>query len=225
MDHIHAMFQGPYAGTKIAKNLFYADKKDKNRMWVVCACHDTNIDLKALTKTLGCGSGNLRAGSEEAMYDKLGARKGALTLFGILNDTEKSVELVLDKRLAEDFERVAFHPMTNEATTSITKEGMMQVISASQHEPRILDFAALAPAAPAGGAPAQKPKKEKGAQQQQKPKKEKKAANADQRGIEYTKEQNFSKWYAQTITKSELIEYYDVSGCYILRPSSFYIWE
>jgi len=32
-------------------------------------------------------------------------------------------------------------------------------------------------------------------------------------------------WYAQVITKAELIEYYDVSGCYILRPQSFYIWE
>lgn len=29
----------------------------------------------------------------------------------------------------------------------------------------------------------------------------------------------------QVITKSELIEYYDVSGCYILRPWSFSIWE
>lgn len=29
----------------------------------------------------------------------------------------------------------------------------------------------------------------------------------------------------QVITKSEMIEYYDVSGCYILRPWSFFIWE
>ena len=29
----------------------------------------------------------------------------------------------------------------------------------------------------------------------------------------------------QIITKGELIEYYDVSGCYILRPSSYFIWE
>eukprot|EP00061_Rhincodon_typus_P014109 g40931.t1 len=27
------------------------------------------------------------------------------------------------------------------------------------------------------------------------------------------------------ITKSELIEYYDVSGCYVLRPWSYSIWE
>lgn len=29
----------------------------------------------------------------------------------------------------------------------------------------------------------------------------------------------------QVITKSEMIEYYDVSGCYILRPWSYSIWE
>ena len=27
------------------------------------------------------------------------------------------------------------------------------------------------------------------------------------------------------ITKAEMIEYYDISGCYILRPLSFFIWE
>lgn len=29
----------------------------------------------------------------------------------------------------------------------------------------------------------------------------------------------------QVITKSEMIEYYDVSGCYVLRPWAFSIWE
>ena len=25
--------------------------------------------------------------------------------------------------------------------------------------------------------------------------------------------------------KADLIDYYDISGCYILRPRSYYIWE
>ena len=29
----------------------------------------------------------------------------------------------------------------------------------------------------------------------------------------------------QIITKGEMIEYYDVSGCYILRPWSYAVWE
>ncbi|KAK4884370.1 hypothetical protein RN001_000641 [Aquatica leii] len=44
-------------------------------------------------------------------------------------------------------------------------------------------------------------------------------------GLEAKKEENLSDWYSQVITKGELIEYYDVSGCYILRPWSYSIWE
>ncbi|XP_061481150.1 bifunctional glutamate/proline--tRNA ligase isoform X3 [Rhineura floridana] len=44
-------------------------------------------------------------------------------------------------------------------------------------------------------------------------------------GLEAKKEENLAEWYSQVITKSEMIEYYDVSGCYILRPWAFSIWE
>jgi len=117
------------------KNLFLTDKKKKDRMWVICATKDAAIDMKALTKVLGCGSGNLRAGSEDTMFAKLGAKKGGLTLFSILNDTANEVKLIVDKSLAEDHAFVGFHPMTNEATTAISREGMMKVIELSQHEP------------------------------------------------------------------------------------------
>ncbi|XP_075222191.1 glutamyl-prolyl-tRNA synthetase [Lycorma delicatula] len=44
-------------------------------------------------------------------------------------------------------------------------------------------------------------------------------------GMEAKKEEDLADWYSQVITKGELIEYYDVSGCYILRPWSFAIWD
>ncbi|XP_054737375.1 bifunctional glutamate/proline--tRNA ligase [Anastrepha obliqua] len=44
-------------------------------------------------------------------------------------------------------------------------------------------------------------------------------------GLEATKEGNLPEWYSQVLTKGELIEYYDVSGCYILRHWSFAIWK
>ncbi|GAB6021105.1 hypothetical protein CHUAL_003738 [Chamberlinius hualienensis] len=44
-------------------------------------------------------------------------------------------------------------------------------------------------------------------------------------GLEASREESLSDWYTQVITKAEMIEYYDVSGCYILRPWSFAIWE
>ncbi|EDV94976.1 bifunctional glutamate/proline--tRNA ligase [Drosophila grimshawi] len=44
-------------------------------------------------------------------------------------------------------------------------------------------------------------------------------------GLEASKEDNLPEWYSQVLTKGELIEYYDVSGCYILRPWSYAIWK
>lgn len=44
-------------------------------------------------------------------------------------------------------------------------------------------------------------------------------------GITVRKDENFSEWYTQVITRSEMIEYYDISGCYILRPYAFFMWE
>jgi len=84
----------------------------------------------------------------------------------------------------------------------------------------------------ATSARASKPKEPK-KQQEQQPKQAKAAAAADDAsgkkqtrlGLEAKKEENLPEWYSQIITKGDLIEYYDVSGCYILRPWSYFIWD
>ena len=76
------------------------------------------------------------------------------------------------------------------------------------------------------------------AQQQQSTKKEKQPAKQPQQstesdkrkrqtklGMETKKSENFSEWYTEVITKSEMIDYYDISGCYVLWEWSFGIWE
>ncbi|CCK71941.1 proline--tRNA ligase KNAG_0I01540 [Huiozyma naganishii CBS 8797] len=44
-------------------------------------------------------------------------------------------------------------------------------------------------------------------------------------GITVDKTKDFPGWYQQVLTKGEMLDYYDVSGCYILRPPSYAIWE
>lgn len=51
----------------------------------------------------------------------------------------------------------------------------------------------------------------------------KKKMNRD--GMEVSKSEDFGAWYSQLVTKTEMIEFYDISGCYILRPWSFSIWD
>lgn len=90
------------------------------------------------------------------------------------------------------------------------------------HEPLVVDFPAVA-APPAGGPSA--PPKKPAAKPAAEPKGVGKVEGADSKGLEYTKEGNFPKWYEQIIIKSEMIEFYDISGCYILRPWSYSIWD
>lgn len=45
-------------------------------------------------------------------------------------------------------------------------------------------------------------------------------------GLEVLKvAENLGEWYSQVLVKGEMIEYYDVSGCYVLRPWAYGIWE
>ncbi len=44
-------------------------------------------------------------------------------------------------------------------------------------------------------------------------------------GITVKKSEDASEWYTQVLQKAELIEYGPVSGCYILRPAAYFIWE
>lgn len=45
-------------------------------------------------------------------------------------------------------------------------------------------------------------------------------------GITNSKAVNFSAWYQEVVLKAEMIEYYtEISGFFILRPSTMYIWN
>ena len=38
-------------------------------------------------------------------------------------------------------------------------------------------------------------------------------------GIDVAKEEDFAGWYQQVLTKGDMLDYYDVSGCFILKVS------
>ncbi|KAI4319920.1 hypothetical protein MLD38_033459 [Melastoma candidum] len=44
-------------------------------------------------------------------------------------------------------------------------------------------------------------------------------------GLSIKKDENFGDWYQEVVVNGEMIEYYDISGCYILRTWAMAIWE
>jgi hypothetical protein len=43
--------------------------------------------------------------------------------------------------------------------------------------------------------------------------------------LEHTREGDFAAWYPEVVVKAEMLSYGDISGCYILRPLGYGIWE
>lgn len=56
-------------------------------------------------------------------------------------------------------------------------------------------------------------------------KQKQKRSDKDTKGITASKEEEFSDWFTQLIRKAELIDYSPISGCYIIRPNAYAIWE
>lgn len=120
------------------KNLFLKDKK--NRLWLISARQGTIIDLKRAPGAIG--SDRLSFGNEALMWATLGVRPGSVTALGLINDVERQVAFVLDRRLWEA-EVVNFHPLTNTATTALTQAAFRQVMAVLEREPIVVDFAAM----------------------------------------------------------------------------------
>ena len=44
-------------------------------------------------------------------------------------------------------------------------------------------------------------------------------------GLSTKRDEDFGAWYSQVVVAGDLIDYYDISGCYILKPWAYAQWE
>ncbi|WP_292058165.1 prolyl-tRNA synthetase associated domain-containing protein [Brevundimonas sp. UBA5936] len=120
------------------KNLFLKDKK--GRLWLISAAQDTVIDLKRAHRAMG--SDRLSFGNETLLWETLGVRPGSVTALGLINDADRRVTFVLDRRLWEEAV-VNFHPLANTATTALSQDSFRRVLALLDREPIVVDFDAL----------------------------------------------------------------------------------
>ncbi|MEL6372477.1 MAG: prolyl-tRNA synthetase associated domain-containing protein [Pseudomonadota bacterium] len=116
------------------KNLFLKCKK--GQLYLVVAKNDTQIDLKSLHKVLG--SGRLSFGKPELLMEVLGVIPGSVTPFALVNDKTQRVSVFLDARMMA-LDPLNFHPLQNDATTTIARDDLITFIEACGHAPTILD--------------------------------------------------------------------------------------
>ncbi len=115
------------------KSLFLKDKK--GALWLVVALEDRAIDMKDLRRRIGAAT--LSFGKAELLAEVLGVTPGAVTPFGLINDSEGRVTVVLDADMMA-LDQLNYHPLTNEATTTITSQGLLAFIASTGREARIV---------------------------------------------------------------------------------------
>lgn len=107
----------------VAKNLFLRDDKKQN-YYLVSAHEGKRVDLKALREKIA--SRPLSFASEEDLNTILGLQKGAVTPFGILNDQERRVKVLIDAVFSDGL--IGVHPNVNTATVWLKTTDLIKII-------------------------------------------------------------------------------------------------
>ncbi|KAK9473054.1 uncharacterized protein V1510DRAFT_364453 [Dipodascopsis tothii] len=180
---------------------------------VVVALAATRTSTSVVSKALSAK--DARLATAELVQETFGIAPGEVSAFSVTEEIAGKVRLAVDAKLAA---APVVGVRAGADKTAFTTGAAVVAYLKALGEVAEIDFdAAPAPApaaAPSGAAAAAKAAAEAA-----------KIDGAALVGITVSKEGNFPGWYQQVLTKGDMLDYYDVSGCYIMKPASYSIWE
>ena len=116
------------------KNVFLRDAKGTRHLLVIVP-HDVRLDLPALARTLE--TSKLSMGSPERLQRHLGVTPGAVSVFALVNDKDRAVELVFDERVWRS-RKLQAHPLRNTATVAIDHQALLGFLALTGHLPKVV---------------------------------------------------------------------------------------
>ncbi|MCF8473897.1 MAG: prolyl-tRNA synthetase associated domain-containing protein [Emcibacter sp.] len=119
------------------KSLFLKDKKSQYLLAIID--ENRTLDIKALSKSDRLGVNRLSFASEERLMDVLGVKAGSVTPFSLINLKNESLKVLLDNKMMEN-NYLNFHPLHNEATTTISNADLIKFIRHFNIDPIVMDF-------------------------------------------------------------------------------------
>jgi Ala-tRNA(Pro) deacylase len=118
-----------------SKNLFVRNKK--GTMWLYSGPADRDVNLHRLGELIGARS-RLSFGSAERLMKYLGVTAGAVSPFAIINDRQRTVQVVLERELLR-VEPVNLHPLDNSMTSSIAAADLLRFLEQEGHAPLLVN--------------------------------------------------------------------------------------
>lgn len=121
----------------ICKNLFLCNRQE-TQFYLLMMPGDKPFKTKDLSKQIG--SARLSFGKAEYMEEYLDIKPGAVSIMGLMNDTEHHIQLLMDKPVAES-EYLGCHPCVSTSSLKMkTKDILDKFLPAVGHEPVIVDL-------------------------------------------------------------------------------------
>lgn len=118
-------------GTRICKNLFLCNQQ-KTRFYLLLMPGDKPFRTKEITRQIG--SARLSFASPEFMLKYLDIEPGAVSLMGLIHDTEHAVRLLVDEDVLQE-EYLGCHPCVNTSSLKIrTEDAFGRFLQAADHE-------------------------------------------------------------------------------------------
>jgi Ala-tRNA(Pro) deacylase len=109
------------------KNLFLRNQKG-SRHYLVVLEHAKKADLRKVADQIG--DGKLSFASPERLMTHLGLTPGSVSPFGLINNRDHAVRLILDRDL-ESAARLSFHPNINTVTFTVSAADFARFVEAS----------------------------------------------------------------------------------------------
>ncbi|TPX75059.1 proline---tRNA ligase [Chytriomyces confervae] len=187
---------------------------------VVAARADAEWSTNPLIKLLG--GKEARAAQDDLILSTLKLNRIDVSPFALANvdaASKPTLLFAIDKSLASA-PQLAFRNFSASDSIVVSGSDLISFVKSAGFTPKEFDAAQIGAPAAAPSAPAS------GKAKQQKSAATTSASNDEgvMIGITVKKADDFPSWYTQVLVKTEMMDYYDVSGCYILRPWSFKIW-
>ena len=120
------------------KNLFLKPAKGDGPYLLATLEEERQVSVNALARL--ADAGKVRMASAEELVAILGVPPGSVTPFGLVNAAPGSVRFVMDRHLAEGFDRIWVHPLTNAASTGLAPADLLRFLAGIGHAAQLLDL-------------------------------------------------------------------------------------
>lgn len=120
------------------KNLFLRNKKGDKHYLVVVEI-GKRVDLKDLVKLVG--DDRLSFGSPDRLAAELGLTPGSVSPFGLINDPDGSVRVLIDQDL-RGAQRLIFHPNINTASVVVSWADLERFLASRRNSVRLVSLRA-----------------------------------------------------------------------------------